>query len=163
LLRYYKDEGTLRLSHLRELVTIIEMQAGRLPLSKTQFRALGRALSWLETIKTRINNINYRNAKIEVETFISQLPNGLVSLPPTFYSDVVEFRNTLVHHLDRLNHDDDNKLAFFVAKLKSVYALSDAVALGARVDEIRTESAFLLAAEHMPMNVFGDDTADGSP
>jgi hypothetical protein len=79
-----QDKGSLRFSHLRELVTIIEMQAssdGTAPLSKAQSSALRQALkraleefaateqdreSWLETIEKRIDNINYHDAKIQL-------------------------------------------------------------------------------------------------
>jgi hypothetical protein len=69
-------------------------------------------------------------------------------VPATFHSDVIELRHTLVHDMSRLNKSDYNRLAFFVAKLKAVYAVSDAVALGAKANEIITRSAFLLRAEH---------------
>ncbi len=175
-----QDEGFLRLSHLRELVTIIEMQAGgngTPPLSKEKARTLRNALkvtlesfaakeadskNWIETIKNRIDNINSHDTKIKVKNLIAQLPSGLVSVPATFYRDVIELRNTLVHEMSRLKNSDYNRLAFFVAKLNAVYAVSDAVALGAKANEIRTGSAFLLRAEHMPLNVFSDDIADDS-
>ena len=64
--------------------------------------------------------------------------------------------------MSRLNNSDYNKLGFLGAKLKAVYAVSDAVALGAKANEIITRSAFLLRAEHMPLNIFSDDTADDS-
>ena len=72
-----QDEGVLRLSHLRELVTIVEMLAGNdgvTPLPKETARALRCALkatlktfaakendrvSWVDTITSRIDNINY--------------------------------------------------------------------------------------------------------
>jgi hypothetical protein len=175
-----QDKGILHLSHLRELVTIIEMQAGRdgtTPLSREKSCALRSALratleafaaketdsqSWFETIKKRIDNINYHDAKATLQTFISQLPNGFVSVSSTFHSDVVELRNALTHDMSRLKSADYSRLAFYVAKLKALYALNDAIALGGRADEIITSSAFLLAAEHMPLNVFGDDTGDDS-
>jgi hypothetical protein len=93
-----QDEGILHLSHLRELVTIIEMQADSAettPLSKEKSCTLRRALRatleafaakesdshiWLETIKKRIDNINYHDAKLKLKNFISQLPNGFVSV-----------------------------------------------------------------------------------
>ena len=172
-----QDKGTLRLSHLRELVTIIEMKAdsdGMTPLvEKAKARGLRQALkkaaehyaaddvdsqSWLETIKKRIDYINSYDAKLILKKFIVQLPEQLIAVPPTFHSDVVELRNTLVHALERLRTDDWNKLSFFVAKLKAAYALSDVIALGAKLGEIRTGSTFLLAAEHASMNVFSDES-----
>jgi hypothetical protein len=175
-----QDKGGLSLSHLRELVTITKMQAddhGTTPLSKAQSRDLRNALkgtleafaakepnsqSWLEIIKKRIDDINHHDAKVKLKNFISQLLNGFVSVPDTFHSDVVELRNTLVHDLSRLKSHDYNKLAFYVAKLKALYALNDAISLGARADEIITRSAFLLRAEHMPLDIFGHDSADDS-
>jgi hypothetical protein len=65
-----------------------------------------------------------------------------------------------VHDMSRLKSDDYNKLAFYVAKLKALYALNDAIALGGRADEIIPRSVFLLRAEHMPLDVFGDNSAD---
>ena len=97
-----QDEGFLRLSHLRELVTIIEMQAGSdgtAPLSKDKSRALRSALSvtikefaakdadsqcWLETMEKRINNINYHDAKMVLKKVIEQLPSNLVFIPVHF-------------------------------------------------------------------------------
>ena len=183
-----QDKGTLRFSHLRELVTLIEMQesdAGTVPLSKAQSRALRRALKatldefatlkaivdefavkepvsaqWHETMKNRINNINYSDARIKLKNFISRLPSGFVSVPDTFPKDVIDLRNTLVHDIRNLKSDDQNKLAFFVAKLKALYALSDAVALGAKPDEIRESSSFLTGAKYTPANAFTDDTSD---
>jgi hypothetical protein len=126
-----QDKGILRLSHLRELVTIIEMQAGSdgtTPLSKEKSRALRSALtatleefaknetdsqSWLETIKKRIDNINYHDAKVKLETFISQLPSGFVSVPSTFHSDVVELRNALTHEMSRLKSADYYRVALY--------------------------------------------------
>ena len=172
-----RDKGSLRLSHLRDLVTMIEMLAGKegaSPLSGEEARDLRSAListleafaagkpesdSWLGTMKKRIDNINSHDAKIKVESFISKLPGGLVSVPPKFSSDVVELRNALVHDITRVQIADYNKLAFFVAKLKGLYALSDAIALGARVDEIGTNSEFLRLADQMPMNAFSDEEA----
>jgi hypothetical protein len=80
-------------SHLRELVTIIEMQAGgngTPPLCREKSRVLRDALkatleafaakeadsqSWLETIKKRIDNINSHDAKTKVKNIIAQLPS----------------------------------------------------------------------------------------
>jgi ApeA N-terminal domain 1 len=175
-----QDKGTLHFSHLRELVTIIEMQAssdGTAPLSKEQSCALRRALkatleafatkevdseSWRETIERRIDNINSHDAKIKLKNFISQLPQAFVSVSDTFCRDVIDFRNTLVHAISRIKAGDYNKLAFFVAKLKALYVLSDALSLGARVNEIRTGSSFLMAAEHMPLNAFTEDDTSNS-
>ena len=175
-----QDKGILHFSHLRELVTIIEMQAGSdgtTPLSKEKSRALRSALmaaleafaaketdcqSWFETIKKRVDNINCHDSKVTLKTFIARLPSGFVSVPPLFFSDVVELRNTLVHDISRLKSADYNKLAFYVAKLKAMYALDDAIALGGRADEIINRSALLLEAEHMPLDVFGDNSADDS-
>jgi hypothetical protein len=169
-----QDKGILHLNHLRELVTIIEMQ-GTSPLSKEKARDLRSALtatleefaakeadsqSWFETIKNRIDYINSHDAKTKLKKFISQLPNGFVFVPETFHSDVVELRNTLTHDMSRLKSADYNKLAFYVAKLKALYALNEALALGGRADEIVTRSPFLLRAEHMPSDVFGDHTDD---
>lgn len=175
-----QDKGTLRFSHLRELVTIIEMQerkAGTAPLSKAQFRALRCALKavvkevaekqtdsaeWRETIENRINYINSYDAKILLTNFISRLPPGFVSLPDSFPNDVIKLRDNLVHDISRLKSDAQNKLAFFVAKLKALYALSDAIALGARPDEVREGSRFFTRAKYTPTNLFADDTSDSS-
>jgi hypothetical protein len=174
------DEGILRLSHLRELVTIIEMLAesdGTTPLSKEQSCALRSALmttleefaandtesqNWLGTIKKRIDNINSHDAKMKLKSFISRLPNQFVNVPETFHNDVVELRNTLTHDMSRLKSTDYNRVAFYVAKLKALYALNDAITLGGRADEIIPRSSFLLRAEHMPPDIFGDDSADDS-
>ena len=75
---------------------------------------------------------------------------------------MIELRNALVHNMSRLDNSDFNKLAFFVANLKAIYAVNDAVALGAKASEIRAGSAFLHLAEHMPLNVFDGDPADDS-
>ena len=175
-----QDEGFLRLSHLRELVTIIEMQAGSdgtAPLSKEKSRALRSALSatikefaekdadsqsWFETMNKRINNINYHDAKLVLKMVIEQLPSNFISVPITFHSDVIELRNALVHDMSCLDNSDFNKLAFFVANLKAIYAVNDAVALGAKASEIRAGSSFLHLAEHMPLNVFDGDPAEDS-
>jgi hypothetical protein len=167
-----QDKGTLRFGHLRELVTIIEMQAsndGIAPLPKAQSCALRAALkttlkqfvehqphsvNWFETIEKRINNINYHDAKILLNKYISQLPRGLVSVSESFHRDVIDFRNTLVHDISRVSSDDYNKLAYFVAKLKALYALSDALELGARPDEVRAGSRVFSLAEHTPSDVF---------
>ena len=170
-----QDKASLRFSHLRELVTIIEMlasSAGATPLSKAQSAALRDGLkkvlsdfatkeansdNWHETIEKRIDYINAYDAKITLKSFISRLPPGIVSVPENFHSEVINFRNNLVHDMSRIKSSDYNKLAFFVAKLKALYALSDAIALGARVEEVRTGASFFLAAEHMPLNSFSDD------
>lgn len=175
-----KDGGTLRLSHLRELVTIIETQTsseGTAPLSKKQSCALRQALraalegfaanepdsdSWLVSMKRRIDNVNYHDAKIQLKNFISRLPKGFVSVPQTFHNDVIELRNTLVHDMSRIKSGDYNKLSFFVAKLKGLYALSDALALGAKVDEVMKGSVFLMRAEHAPLSAFTDDATNAS-
>ncbi len=175
-----QDKGTLRFSHLRELVTIIEMQerkAGTVPLSKAQFRALRCALKavvkevaekqpdsakWRETIEERIGHINSYDAKTLLTNFISQLPPGFVSLPAGFPNDVIKLRNDLVHDISRLKSDAQNKLAFFVAKLMALYALSDTIALGARPDEVRKGSRFFTRAEYTPTNLFADDSSDSS-
>jgi hypothetical protein len=170
-----QDKETLHFSHLRELVTIIEMltsSVGTAPLFKKQSTALRRALktvldgfaakeanseSWRETLEKRIDNINYHDAKMVLKNFISELPSGFVAVPKNFYSEVIEFRNTLVHDISRMKSNDYNKLAFFVAKLNALYALSDAVALAARADEIKTGALFFVEAEHAPLNSFSDD------
>jgi hypothetical protein len=175
-----QDKGILHLNHLRELVTIIEMQvgsAGTTPLSKEKAHDLRGVLTatlkefaakeadsqnWFETIKKRIDNINYHDAKTKLKKFISQLPNRFISLPETFHSDVVELRNTLTHDMSRLKSADYNKLAFYVAKLKALYALNEALALGGRADEIVTRSPFLLRAERTTSDLFGEDSADDS-
>lgn len=113
--------------------------------------------SWRETIAKRIDNINYHDAKIQMRRFICGLPPGLVELPERFSDDVIEFRNTLVHDVSRIKTEDYNKLAFYVAKLKAIYAVSDAVALGGARDDIRNGSYFLSSAKHMPLNSFADD------
>jgi len=177
-----QDKGSLRFSHLRELVTIIEMQAssdGTAPLSKPQSVALRGALKqaleefaasepdsadWRETIEKRINNINYHDAKIQVKRFLSQLPAELVTVPDTFSGEVVDFRNTLVHDFSRITNDDNNRLAYFLAKLKAAYAVNDAIALGAKASEIRSRSKLLTAATYTTPNSFsGGDEIDDQP
>jgi ApeA N-terminal domain 1 len=170
-----QDRGSLRFSHLRELVTIIEMLASSTeaaPLSKGQSAALRDALKkvlndfagkeansdkWRVTIEKRIDHINAHDAKIVLNNFISELPPGIVSVPESFHSEVIDFRNTLVHDMSRIESRDYNKLAFFVAKLKALYVLSDAIALGASIGEVRKGASFFMAAEHMPLNSFSDD------
>jgi hypothetical protein len=161
-----QDRNTLRFSHLRELVTIIEMQesgSGTAPLSTAQSCALRGALKsaldefaakesnsgdWLETMRRRIENINYYDAKVRLANFIEKLPQGFVAVPDSFANDVVRLRNTLVHDISRLKNEDQNRLSFFVAKLKALYALSDAMALGARPTDIRDGSSFLSGAKY---------------
>jgi hypothetical protein len=165
----------LRFSHIRELVTIIEMLAsssGVQPLSKTQSSALRGALkaaldnfaakeanggAWRATIERRIDYINTYDAKIMLQKFISGLPVNIVSVPEGFHSKVIDLRNDLAHDISRIKSSDQNKLAFFVAKLKAIYALNDAIALGARIDEIGTGASFFLEADYVPLNSFGDD------
>jgi hypothetical protein len=165
-----QDKGALRFSHLRELVTIIEMQeSGTAPLSKEQSRALRSALKaalkefaakqpdsdgWRETIERRIDLINYHDAKKKLANFIANLPPGFVSVPETFPNDVVELRNALVHDIRRVKADDQIRLSFFLAKLKALYVLHDAINLGARPDEVVKGSRFLTAAENMPADFF---------
>lgn len=173
-----QDKGTLRFSHLRDLVTIIEMQeasAGTAPLSKVQSSALRNALKlvinefaakepdsdkWHETMERRIDQINYYDARTRLANFIAKLPKGFVSVPETFTNDVIELRNTLVHDISRLTSDDQNRLAFFVAKLKALYALSDAISLGAKPDDIREGSQFFTAAKYMPKDFFTGEPPD---
>jgi hypothetical protein len=173
-----QDKGTLRFSHLRELVTIIEMQessGGTAPLSKEQSRALRGVLKaaleefaakapdsagWRKTLEGRINQINSHDARVKLANFIAKLPQEFVSVPETFSNDVVELRNALVHDMSRLKTDDLYRLSFFLAKLKALYALSDAIALGARPDEVREVSRFLAAAANMPTNFFTIDTSN---
>jgi hypothetical protein len=150
---------------------------GTAPLSKVQSCGLRDALKatleefasteqdsakWHDTMEKRIDNINYHDAKIQLANFISQLPQGLVSVPDTFSNDVIELRNTLAHDFARLKSDDQNKLAFFVAKLKALYALSDVIGLGAPPDQVREGSHFLTAAKYMPTNSFSGDLPDSS-
>ena len=173
-----QDEGVLSLSHLRELVTIVEMLTGNdgaAPLPKGTSRALRCALkaalkifaakqsdsaNWVDTITKRIDNINYHDAKRKIKAFLSQLPTGFVSVPETFHDDVIDLRNVLVHDMTQLNKTHYSRLAFFVAKLKAAYAVNDAIALGARAEEIRTGSSFLVRAEHMPPGMCGYDIED---
>ena len=49
-----------------------------------------------------------------------------------------------------LKSADYNKLALYVAKLKAMYALHDAIAHGERADEIINRSAFLLENYYLP-------------
>jgi hypothetical protein len=161
-----QDKGTLRFSHLRGLVTIIEMQesgADTAPLSTTQSRTLRNALKtaldefaakesgsavWLETMHGRIENINYHDARVRLTNFIAKLPQGLVTVPESFAKDVIDLRNTLVHDMSRIKNEDQKRLHVFVAKLKALYALSDAMALGARPTDISDGSSFLLEAKY---------------
>ncbi len=151
---------------------MLASDAGATPLTKTQSAALRDAFkkvlsdfatqeadsdNWRQTIERRIDYINSYDAKIVVKNFISELPPNIVSVPDSFHSEVIDFRNTLVHDLSRIKTSDYNKLAFFVAKLKALYALSDAIALGAKASEVRTGASFFVAAEHMPLNSFNDD------
>lgn len=172
------DRGNTRLDHLRELVTIIEMQVdgeGTTPLSREQSRELRSALkstldvfaekeadsvSWLRIIQGRIDNINYYNTAKKLEKFISGLPPDFVRLPDGFANRVTELRNSLVHDMSRLKSNDYNRMAFFVEKLKALYALADVIALGAKVEEILKGSQLLRAADYVTPNVFGDDIND---
>jgi hypothetical protein len=171
----YRTKGLCVSATFRELVTIIEMLAsssGATPLSKAQSAVLRDALknalndfaakednsdNWRQTIEQRIDYINSYDAKTVLRNFISKLPPGIVSVQEGFNSDVIEFRNTLVHDMTRVKNGDYNKLSFFVAKLKALYALSDAVSLGARVDEIRSRASFFVVAENASLNSFCDD------
>src|SRR5258707_716577 len=108
----------------------------------------------------RINQINYHDAKIKLANFIAKLPEGFVSTPEAFINDVVELRNTLVHDISRLKNDDQNRLAFFVAKLKALYALSDAISLGATPDDIKKGAQFFMAAKYTPKNIFTGEPPD---
>ena len=101
-----RDKGVLRLSHHRELVTIIELLGktkGSAPLTKVKAQqvraALQKALdecaakdelsgSWVDAMRARIANINYHDATIVVQNFLNALPPGFVSFPPTFAADV---------------------------------------------------------------------------
>jgi hypothetical protein len=168
-----EDEGSIRLSHLRELVTIIEMQAekdGIAPLSKklagklrNALKAAARAFAashtstqtdWLETIEGRINYINSYDAKKKMLKFIGRLPTGLVTVPEAFSAQVIEFRNSLVHDMSKLTDFHYNKLAYFVAKLQAIYAVDDAGALGAKANEIAPPSRFLQHAKRMSEHIF---------
>jgi ApeA N-terminal domain 1 len=175
-----QDKGTMRFSHLRELVTIIEMQeekAGTAPLTKAQARRLRSALQaalttfadtepnsaeWLDVIEKRIGLINSYDAKKKIANFIAGLPKGFVVLPDRFVHELVELRNTLVHDISRITANDQNKLSFFLAQLKALYALSDAMALGARQADIREGSHFLSTAMHMPINFYTGDIEEGA-
>jgi hypothetical protein len=169
------DKGTLRPGHLRDLITMIEMlvdSGGMAPLNRTKFQALRTALiealdafaaddvhaaEWQGTIRRRIDNLNSRDAKILLKRFIEALPEGFVTAPETFSSDVIGLRNTLVHDLGRLKPDHYNQMSFFIAKLKALYALSDAIALGGHRDEITPRSQFLVRAQYVSMDVFGNE------
>lgn len=92
----------MRFSHLRDLVTIIEMQeakTGTAPLSKVQSCVLRKAFKtalrefaekepnsdkWYKTMEKRIDLINYHDAKIGLANFIAKLPKGFVSVPEEF-------------------------------------------------------------------------------
>lgn len=170
-----QDKGSLRLSHLRELVTIVEMlasSAGATPLSKTQSAALRPALkkvvsdfaaeqnngeNWRQTIERRIDHINSYDAKVILKNFFAELPANFVSVPENFHGDVIEFRNTLVHDMSRIKSSDYNKLSFFVAELKALYVLSNVVALGATADDILRPAPIFAIAENAPLNSFSDD------
>jgi len=174
-----QDKGMVRFSHLRELVTILEMheaKAGTAPLSKETSRKLRQSLhealekfeanepgsaEWRDVIRQRIDQINYRDAKTQMANFIAKIPKGFMELPDRFAHDLIELRNTLVHDISRITANDQNKLSFFLAQLKALYALSDAVGLGAIPDEINLGASFLSTALHMPMDSFtGDGKAD---
>ncbi len=171
-----QDKGSLRLSHHRELVTIIETQTsfeGTAPMRKPIARRLRQALietltafavedsgsaTWLETMKKRICDLNHHDARIIVKKFIDALPGEFVVIPEGFCGEVVDLRNMLTHDLSLNRNDDFNRLAFFVAKLKALIALSDVVALGADAKEINKSSRFLIGAEQTPRNLFGGET-----
>jgi hypothetical protein len=173
-----QDKGTLRFSHLRDLVTVVEMHetsAGTAPLSKTQFCAVRKAFKaflnkfavkepdsdkWLETMERRVDLINHYDAKIRLANFIKKLPEGFVSAPEAFINEVIKLRNTLVHDIVGLKTDDQNKLAYFVAKLKALYALSDAVSLGARPVDVQKGAHFFSAAKFTPRNFFTGEPSD---
>jgi hypothetical protein len=173
-----QDKGTLRFSHLRDLVTVVEMHetsAGTAPLSKTQFCAVRKAFKaflnkfavkepdsdkWLETMERRVDLINHYDAKIRLANFIKKLPEGFVSAPEAFINEVIKLRNTLVHDIVGLKTDDQNKLAYFVAKLKALYALSDAVSLGARPVDVQKGAHFFSAAKFTPRNFFTGGPSD---
>jgi hypothetical protein len=173
-----QDKGTLRFSHLRDLVTLVEMHethVGTLPLSKTLFDVVRKAFKaslnefaakdpdsakWLETMEKRVDLMNYFDAKIRLANFIKKLPEGFVSAPEKFTNDVINLRNTLVHDIVELKTDDQNKLAYFVAKLKALYVLSDAISLGARPDDINKGSRFFIAAKLTPRDVFTGGPSD---
>jgi hypothetical protein len=74
--------------------------------------------------------------------FIASLPLGVVTVPETFAADV-PLRNTLVHDVSRFKATDFNRLSFAAAKLKVLYALFDAIALGGELEEIIPRSEFL--------------------
>jgi hypothetical protein len=90
----------------------------------------------------------------------------MLRIPPAgfskFHGDVIDLRNDLVHDMRRLKAGVEHRLTFFLAKLKALYALSDAIALDARPDEVREHSYFLAAAHNMPENFFTGDTSDSS-
>jgi hypothetical protein len=86
--------------------------------------------------------------KVRIAKSIEKLPKGVVAFPDSFANDVVRLRNNLVHDISRLKNEDQNRLSFFVAKLKALYALSDAMALGARPTDIRDGSSFLSGAKY---------------
>jgi hypothetical protein len=164
------DKGTLRFSHLRELVTLIESwsRVRELPMPKESFQRLKAILlaqtekfaaksgvtSWLPVLVERIGHLNSYNARVTLEKFISALPSGVVSTPPSFAKDVIALRNKLVHDISLIDHQDYNRLSFMVAKLQGLYALADAGSLGAEQSEIIPRSRFLLRAENTTINTF---------
>ena len=170
------DESNLRLSHHRELVTIIEMQAnaeGTAPMCKSQSRALRALLqdaitrfaakdpssaAWLDVMRKRVDNLNYHDARVILHNFIAALPSGIIELPENFCADVIDFRNILTHDMSKIQIDDYNKLAFFTAKLKAIVALSDVIGLGAAPGDILTSSEFLIRAQNTQPNPFTDNS-----
>jgi hypothetical protein len=159
-----RDKGTLRLSQHLELVTIIELLGktkSSSPLTKGKAReviaALQKALkeyasrdpksaSWINALCSRVNNINYHNAAVVVQIFLDDLPPGFISFTPTFPSDVIKLRNTLTHSLGDVKNSDLNRLAFFIAKLKTAIALSDVVSLGASSGDVRKDADLIMRA-----------------
>jgi len=168
-----RDKGVLRLSHHRELVTIIELLGktkGSAPLTKVKAQqvraALQKALdecaakdessgSWVDAMRARIANIKYHDATIVVQNFLNALPPGFVSFPPTFAADVVKLRNTLTHNLGDVKNSDFNRLAFFIAKLKAAIALSDVMSLGASPSAVRKDADLIRLADRTPPEAFG--------
>jgi hypothetical protein len=168
-----RDKGVLRLSQHRELVTIIELLGktkGSSPMTKAKARevraALRKALeecaangatnqAWVDTIRARIDNINYHDAAIVVQNFLDELPSGFIDFPPTFAKDVVELRNTVTHNLGNIKNSDFNRLAFFVAKLRAAIALSDVISLGASPSDVRKDADLIRLADRTPSEAFG--------
>lgn len=175
------DQETIRISDVREIVTLLEMKAREKfkPLSSAHFKSLRYKMQeivdeemakesiandltvGLETIRKRLENLNSKDAKPGIKQLIEIIPadyrQEIIADAEITAKQIVDLRNDATHDLSRLTNKSYQTASDVVHLLRWIYVVLDVIELGISVDEIHPYFTFHRVAMNLDKTLWSKE------